>query len=305
MLRRYALETILVLTTTTAFASEAGRVTNTLTENPVENAKLKFYNPSGEFIAEYITDSNGVYNPPTGIEPTRWAEVKRLFTEDMLIKRRDVLKRLSKLSSSSNVLKAEITHQDYHNAVRYFDVSKGNFNATIAPQSFDMGFFDAWARGGQKVLRRWNSSPKFYINTNLAESSQIDLVKKIINVDLTEFTDGFVSATVEETTEQKNERGSILVYWDEKEDDYYGNHKETIENNEIVSASTWFNPKNHLPKIYLRQLTQCLGFLNNGVSGKDFWTNDGHYTQQGLDCGKFLYNSKPGNISPDTNPAPI
>lgn len=295
-----------LLITNNSFGLEniVGNVKNILDNKNIEGANVKLYDhPSGEMIGEYITDSSGNYTSTiTGIKPTLWGDVKRLFTDNPSMKRR--VEEITKRTLSSNIIKAEITHLDYHNAVRYFNSGVGDFDAAIANKSFDMEFFDAWARGGKKSLRRWNINPKWYINPANADQTQINLVKEIINVDLTEFTDGFINGIIEETSTERNETGSIYIYWTES-GDYYDNHNEVIENNEIKQISTWFSKSNRLRRVYLRQLTQCMGLLNNGVSGKDFWTDDGHYTTQGLEIGKFLYNSKSGNISPDTEPTPV
>jgi hypothetical protein len=106
-----------------------------------------------------------------------------------------------------------------------------------------------------------------------------------------------------QTTDNAEESGKFSVYWVET-GDYYGNHHERLENNNIISASTWFLKSNHLRRIFLRQLTQGLGFVNN-ASGNEFYTTDGHYTPQCLDMLSVLCSMNSGNISPDIDSAPI
>jgi hypothetical protein len=281
-----------------------GNVSDILTENPVEGANIRISNcPSGEIIGEYITDNQGNYTANvTGVNDTMlWGEIKLLFHDENFM---NSLARKPAAQQNSGIIKAEIIHPNFYNAIRYFDLTKYNgnkLNSKILTKNFDMENFDAWARASGKPLRRWDTNPTWYINPQHATQPQIDMVTEIINVDLVEFTDGFLDVSIKNTSEQKNEPGSIYVHWVE-EGDYYANHEETLEDNKITWARTWFTKKNIQRRVYLRQLTQVLGFLNY-PSNKEFYSTNGILTEQGLNFGKFLYNSKAGNISPDTEPA--
>ncbi|MDO8516644.1 MAG: hypothetical protein Q7S33_00820 [Nanoarchaeota archaeon] len=276
-----------------------GNIKDVLVSKPVEGASLKFYNyPEGNFISEYSTDSRGdYYSTITGIESDRWADVKLKFSGS--IKEEKLLAK-----PASSYLKAEISHPDYYSAVRYFNLKDRDLDIGLIPKTFDMEFFDAWTRGGKKVLKKWPAPPVWIIDTNNAEQNQIDLVKDIIRIDINPAM-SWGSPIINETTTSDNleKNEGFLIYW-VSEGDYYGNHHETLENNKIVSASTWFLKSNKLRRVFLRQMTQGIGFVNN-ISGNEFYSDDGHYTSQGLDMLRVLDVMAPGNSSPDSNPAPV
>lgn len=278
-----------------------GNVKDVLSENPVEGANVNLYNyPSGEFIGGYVSDSNGDYNLSiTGIEPIPWIDVKLLF-------RNVTAKKINK-PSSSDIVRAEIIHQDYHNATRYFDSKGNNFDTSIIPVSFDMDIFDSWARTKGKGLQKWVNQPEWEINVVGAKREYIDLVKEIIYNDISQamkWNNPLVREV--ETNENIGKIGKYVVYWVDKseDDDNYGNHEEILDGSEIISASTWFLKSNKTKRIFLRQLTQGLGFVRN-TSDREFYTSDGNYNQNGLDMLKVLCSMKKGTISPDIEPLPL
>jgi hypothetical protein len=273
-----------------------GNVKDVLSENPVEGANIKLYNyPSGEFIREYISNSNGdYYLSTTKVNSTPWRDVKLLF--------RDVLAKKINKPSSSDIVRAEIIHQDYHNATRYFDSKGNNFDTSIIPASFDMDIFDSWARTKGKGLQKWVNQPEWDINVAGAERGYIDLVKEIISNDISQamkWNNPIVREV--ETNENIGKIGKYVVYWTDEDNDNYGNHEEILDGNEIISASTWFLKSNKTKRIFLRQLTQGLGFVRN-TSDREFYTSDGNYNQNGLDMLTVLCSMKKGTISPDTEP---
>lgn len=279
-----------------------GKISDRIGKNSVEDAVVKIYNyPSNESVAEYITDSNGNYNlTATGVKYDLWKNVKILFDERQENKI-SIAKR-----ASSNIIKAEITHPDYQDAVRYFNSLGDNFDTTIVPKSFDMTSFDSWTRTKSDGIQRWLKQPEVWkINVALAERQYVDLVKEIISEDIINAM-GWSNPIIEEirTANNVEEKGKYLVSWTTEDKDSYGNHHESLNGNEIISASVWFLPSNKERRIFLRQLTQSLGFVRNTSSYK-FYTEKGYYTPEGLEMMTILNSMNLGNISPDTDPAPV
>jgi len=290
----------------TAFGLEGvvGKVSDKLNKNPIEGANLKLYSyPEKDFIAEYTTDSSGNYNPTnTGVKSTFYLKVKKLY--DGILEDEEKAMKVAK-RASSGIIKVDITHEDYVDAIRYFDSLGNNFDATIAPKSFDMSSFDSWTRSTGKGLQKWGKKPDWKINVAGAERTYVDLVKEIISNDIT-YAMNWNNPIIQEieTAENIEEPGKYLVYWTDEDKDNYGNHNENLSNNnEIISASTWFLKSNKMRRIFLRQLTQGLGFVRN-TSSYEFYTPEGYYTPQGKDMLTVLCSMNAGNISPDTDSAP-
>ena len=101
-----------------------GRVIDTLSEEPIENAELWFYEyPNNNFFDRHTTDSNGLYNMiPTGIErlTSSWRDVKL----GLGLGDKNALKRLQKgqkaaKKAGNGLTKIKAKHDDYFDAVRY------------------------------------------------------------------------------------------------------------------------------------------------------------------------------------------
>ena len=182
-----------------------GKIIDTLSEAPVENAKLSFYSyPGNELISEHMTNSNGEYNTvPIAVGYDKWMDVKKLYNNNPEfdnLRKIALEKRVAK-RANNGILKLEIKHDNYFDAVRYADLSQGEFNTDIIPKTFDMELFDMWCRdpalGGG--TQRWEEQPKWYIITNVldktieVEQNKINMAKNIIQNDLVQFTNGFIN----------------------------------------------------------------------------------------------------------------
>jgi len=287
----------------------SGRIMDTLSESPVYGAKLKFYDSNNNLVFEAESDENGIFPTGVAVGDDKWIDVKKLFNnapEFNNLRKIALEKRVAK-RADNGILKLEIKHDDYFDAVRYVDLSKSEFNSDIIPKSFDMELFDMWCRdpflGG--CIQRWEEQPKWYIWTDMANEEQIDLVKEIINNDLVQFSNGFINAPVIEKNENppnlNDLNGKVIVMWDNSGGP--GFHYEDLDGNKIYSGGVQFNLTGPLRVVYLEELTQVLG-PRTETETRNFWDASGQYLPVAKDIGKILFKKPIGSKSPDIDPTP-
>ncbi|HDY87114.1 MAG TPA: hypothetical protein ENH82_03240 [bacterium] len=287
-----------------------GKVIDTLSEEPVEGAVLKFYAyPDGNLINEYVTDSDGYYYPDmVGIETITWGEIKRAFKDNNF---ESLKSKADKQSSSWN--KVVINHPDYYDAGRY--VKSGELlDSDIIPLSFDMELFDGGCRP-KGYTERWAEQPEWYVdisptpNKNIEiTQDKIDLVKEIINNDLIKFSrqiggGSFINnpkITIGTNRPELGTERTINISWNDE--NVSGAHGERLDGKRIYYGSIYFSTNWFRRETYLHELTQVLG-VRGEIQNYNFMEN-GQYTQHGLDSGKILYSRPIGSRSPDEDPIP-
>jgi len=291
-----------------------GKIIDTLSEQPVENAKLSFYSyPENELISEHMTNSNGEYNTvPIAVGYDKWIDIKKLFNDNPEfdnLRKIALEKRVAK-RANNGILKLEIKHDNYFDAVRYIDLSKNEFNTDIISKTFDMELFDMWCRSINGCTQRWEEQPKWYIDVSPAYGSdkevtqdKIDLVREIIQDDLIKFTNSFISNPhIEEGREPpiSNPNGWIFVNWD---DNYIGSgyHSEELNGNKIYSGLVAFSTRWFERDTYIEELTQVLG-PRTETETRYFWDLEtGVYLPIAKDIGKILFKRPIGSRSPDVD----
>jgi len=294
-----------------------GKIIDTLSETPVENARLKFYSyPGNGLLKECATNSSGEYSTvPVGIGYDKWMDIKKLYNDDNefdKLRKNTINKKVAK-RADNNWAKVLINHDNYFDAGRYVDLSKNEFNTDIIPKTFDMELFDMWCRdpalGG--CTQRWEEQPKWYIDTSPAYGSdkevtqdKIDLVKEIINNDLVQFSNEFINAPYIEGGREPptfGTNGLVLISWDDTGGP--GVHAEWLDKNKIYAGAILFNTTGPDRLVYLEELTQVLG-PRTGSETRNFWDENGRYLPVAYDIGKVLYSRPIGSRSPDIDPEP-
>ena len=303
----------------------SGQITNVLTGESVSDADLKVWEylgdgEVGDLLGEYKTGSDGFYNKSSSVEPNSWGRVK-LLLKDLVVRKKPI---------TTDWVKIEITHPDYYDpAVRYFNLGEGEeFDANIIPvhdvevydnrlweiEEIDFMELANWRVRSppfaEKPFERWVKPPKWYIDTNPAYGSgvevtrdKIDLVYEIIQNELVDFTNGFFdNPYIEEGINPPKGIGWVTVKW--KDLGVIGYHAEFIDGNEIVAGVVGFWTLSKERETYLQELTQVSG-LTSEMERKTVWDKEGYYIDSAFELGKWIYSRPLGNMNPDIDSAPF
>ena len=256
-----------------------GQVTNSLTEQPIGNVNLKFYEylgngQVGDLICEYLTGNDGYYNKANAVELVYWGAVKALFRDNP--SRNFKLQNNLAKTSSSDWAKVEIKGPNHYEAVRYVNLAENDrFDFNIIPvhdvevcdiywdqeqgknvsvrDNMDfMEFFDIWYRS-ISCIQGWGEEGELagkgpenaYINTNPAYGSGNEVTQDNINL-VYEIIDylgeyGFINEPYIEEGTNPPERGT--EDWSKiywRDDGGPGYHGELVDGNKIYYGIVHF-----------------------------------------------------------------